>query len=106
MAVYVDDARIPYRGMLMCHLWADTREELHTFAATLGLRRSWFQCPPRASWEHYDICLSKRAEAVRRGAIPTDRYGPSEYVARQKGDQKMLDRIAHLRARSEAPLLI
>jgi hypothetical protein len=92
--------------MLMCHLWADTREELHAMADRIGVLRKWFQQPPRASWEHYDICLTKRAIAVRYGAITTDRYGPSEFVAKRKGDQKMLDRIAHARARREEPLLL
>lgn len=106
MAVYVDDVKIPYRRMLMCHMWADTREELHAMADRIGVQRRWFQRPPKASWEHYDICLTKRALAVRYGAIVTDKYGPSEFVAKQKGDQKMLDRIAHIRARTEAPLLL
>jgi len=106
MAVYVDDIKVPYGRMLMCHMWADTREELHAMADKIGIRRKWFQCPPRASWEHYDICLSKKAEAIRHGAIPTDRYGAAEFVARQKGDQTMLDRLAHVRALKEAPLLL
>ncbi|WP_404291484.1 DUF4031 domain-containing protein [Microvirga sp. RSM25] len=106
MPVYVDDVRIPYGRMLMCHMWADTREELHAMADRIGVRRKWFQRPPKASWEHYDICLTKRAQTVRYGAIVTDKYGPSEFVAKQKGDQKMLDRIAHLRARFETPLLL
>jgi len=101
MAVYVDNARLPYRGMLMCHMWADTEAELHAMAQRIGIKREWFQRPPKASWKHYDLCLTKRAKAVALGAISTDRYGPSEFVARQKGDQAMLDRIAGLRARKQ-----
>lgn len=106
MAVYVDDAKIPYRGMLMCHMWADSREELHAMAGKIGITRRHFQCPPLAKWEHYDICLSKRAEAIRNGAKPTDRYGPSEFFARREGNQAILDRIAGLRARRDEPLLL
>lgn len=106
MAVYVDDVKIPYGRMFMCHMWADTLEELHAMADKIGVRRKWFQHPPKASWDHYDICLTKKAKAVRFGAIVTDRYGPSEFVARQKGNQKMLDRIAHVRARADEPLLL
>lgn len=101
MAVYVDNARLPYRGMLMCHMWADTEAELHTMAQRIGIKRKWFQKPPKASWKHYDICLTKRAKAVALGAISTDRYGPSEFVARKNGDQATLDRIAALRVRKQ-----
>jgi hypothetical protein len=49
MTVYVDDARIPARvgrwDSSWSHLFADTQDELHAFAARLGLRRSWFQDP-------------------------------------------------------------
>lgn len=68
MAVYVDSAQIPYRGMLMNHMIADTPEELHAMAAALGLKRAWFQ--DRGSHPHYDVCSSKRALAIRRGANP------------------------------------
>lgn len=71
MTVYVDDARIPYRGMKMCHMLPDATPEglaeLHEFAARLGLQRSWFQSA--ASTQHYDICLSKRKLALRLGAV-------------------------------------
>ena len=82
MAVYVDDGRWPYRGMRMCHMWADTRAELLAMADAIGVGRQHLQAPPRASWEHFDICQAKRAMAVRRGAIETDRYGPVAHKAR------------------------
>lgn len=44
MTVYVDDMRVPARvgriNARWSHLMADTDEELHEFAARLGLRRS------------------------------------------------------------------
>jgi Protein of unknown function (DUF4031) len=51
MAVYVDDAGIlaevrngsRVHVSRWSHLTADTQEELHEFAARLGLRREWFQ---------------------------------------------------------------
>lgn len=82
MAVYVDDGRWPYRGMRMCHMWADTRAELLAMADRIGVARRHLQAPPRSRWEHFDTCQAKRAEAVRHGAIETDRYGPAEHKAR------------------------
>jgi hypothetical protein len=85
MTVYVDDARIPAQvGSLRgrwSHLSADTKEELHAFAARIGLRRAWFQDKPNpftggpgVHW-HYDITDSKRRAALAAGAQPIDRAG-------------------------------
>lgn len=62
--VYVDDERLPDRGMQMCRMIADTLEELHAMADTLGLRREWFQGGARP---HYALCRSKRSAALRAG---------------------------------------
>lgn len=108
MSVYVDDMRAPFGRMLMCHMWADTREELFAMADKIGVQRKWFQRPPGtglpgmdASWEHFDIAQSKRRLAVINGAIETDRYGPVEHTARLRGNQAMLDRIARIRAEAQ-----
>lgn len=70
MSVYVDNARIPYRRMFMCHMIADTLEELHAMADLIGIKRKWFQ---EKSSPHYDICLTKRSMAVANGAIEVGR---------------------------------
>lgn len=71
MTVYVDEIRRwPTKIRCFkaggCHLMADTLEELHAFAAQLGLRRSWFQ--PRSS-PHYDLTPSRREAALALGAV-------------------------------------
>lgn len=63
--VYVDNPQLHYRSMKMCHMVADTLEELHEMADKIGLKRSWYQ--PKSS-PHYDVCLSKRKLAVEFGA--------------------------------------
>lgn len=62
MSVYVDDMRAPYGRMVMSHMIADADEELHTMADRIGVARKWFQ------GDHYDVCESKRALAVKHGA--------------------------------------
>ncbi|MHB1702243.1 MAG: DUF4031 domain-containing protein [Acidobacteriaceae bacterium] len=70
--VYVDDMHLSPMGrfgrMKMCHMLADTDEELHAMADKIGVARKWFQADgtPR---RHYDIALSKRVLAISLGAI-------------------------------------
>ena len=71
MAVYVDDSRIRWRGREWFHLIGDTTEELHAFAAGLGLERARFHAKPTRPWkDHYDIPEATRRLAIRRGARP------------------------------------
>jgi hypothetical protein len=77
MAVYVDHAFKhgdwgPWSGG--GHLQADTVEELHAFAASLGLRRHWFQHRPgRPDRDHYDLTAERRRLALAAGAVGEDR---------------------------------
>ncbi len=72
MAVYVDPIQTtlkspkwPYKHG--CHLIGDQEDELHSFAAAIGLRLSWFQ--KNSVLPHYDITSNKRKCAIRKGAI-------------------------------------
>ena len=78
MTVYVDNARIPFGRMLMSHLQADTEDELHEFAARLGLRREWFQPGTRPEAAHYDVSVEKRELALRLGAVSETRREGSD----------------------------
>jgi hypothetical protein len=68
MTVYVDDMKAKYGRMVMCHMLADTDDELHRMADRIGVARRWHQAPPKHD-SHYDIALSKRAAAVEAGAV-------------------------------------
>jgi hypothetical protein len=65
--VYVDDMNAPFRGMIMCHMMADTTEELLAMADKIGVRRKWIQYPNTPK-EHFDVCLSKKTKALQAGA--------------------------------------
>lgn len=90
MAVYVDSMAAAFGRMVMCHMWADTDAELLAMVDAIGVQRKWIQGHPtlsfgkhrNASWVHFDIAKGKRAMAVERGAVETDRYGPLEHTAR------------------------
>lgn len=61
--VYVDDMRAPYRMMVMCHMVADTPEELHAMAGHIGVARKWYQ------GDHYAFAL----RSVRLPSPPAPR---------------------------------
>lgn len=77
MTVYVDDMRAQYGRMVMCHMVADTDDELHAMADKIGVARRWHQ-KAGTYRSHYDIALSKRALAVQHGAV--------EITQRQTGE--------------------
>ena len=82
MAVYVDKVCLPFGRMRMCHMLADTTEELHAMADRIGVARRWIQ--KAGTWkEHYDICLSKRELAVKAGAVEVTQR---EAVLRKRPD--------------------
>lgn len=68
MSVFVDDAQIPYKSMKMCHMLADSTEELIAMAEAIGINRRHIQHAGTYR-EHFDVCLAKRQEAIKRGAI-------------------------------------
>jgi len=70
MPVYVDPLFDHGEKGQWSHLTGEPIEELHAFAAQLGLRRAWFQ--PR-SIPHYDIPPYIRDLAIRQGAIALSR---------------------------------
>ncbi|MGO9898562.1 MAG: DUF4031 domain-containing protein [Solirubrobacteraceae bacterium] len=65
MAIYVDDARIRWRGQRWSHLIADTAEELYRAADALGLRREWAQDKGRTL--HFDLPDPLRERAIAAG---------------------------------------
>ena len=66
MAVYVDDLKMAYGRMKMCHMMADSLKELHEMADSIGVDRKHYQPQSRP---HYDICQSKRKAAIANGAL-------------------------------------
>ncbi|KAK0341496.1 hypothetical protein LTR94_026124, partial [Friedmanniomyces endolithicus] len=106
--------------MVMCHLWADTLDDLLAMVDRIGVQRKWIQGHPtlsfgkhrNASWVHFDIALSKKALAIAAGAVLTDRFGPVEHTSRlamASGDPEraergrvMLENVAKCRAMREA----
>lgn len=72
-AVYVDDAIWEWRGLRWAHLLADDTDDLHRFAAALGIHRTSYQGPPRTSVPHYDLTAYERRRALAQGAIACSR---------------------------------
>jgi len=78
MSVYVDDAVIHWRGQRWAHLMADTLDELHAFAARLGIPRRAFQ--DKTSGAHYDVTTELRELALQLGAVAISRHRDREQM--------------------------
>jgi len=97
-SVYVDTARHPFRGYVMCHMIADNLDELHAMADKIGMERRWFQSPPKASHPHYDIPEGKRARALALGAQEVTQRAGLHYAA------AAINTAEQLRARRSMPM--
>jgi hypothetical protein len=90
VTVYVDDARIRWRGLTWSHLVADTADELHRAALALGLKRAWAQ--DRGRTLHYDV-----PEHVRRRAIDSGVAEPITWRELARRRVERADRVARRR---------
>jgi hypothetical protein len=93
MTVLVDDlreyphTRLPFRHW--CHLVSDTDfEELHAFAARLGIPRHRFQ------GDHYDLPANLRRKAVALGAQEVTTRELTGRMAGARGDRVRRRRAA------------
>jgi len=84
VSVYVDDMAASYGRMTMCHMLADSTEELLAMADRIGVRRKWIQ-KAGTPYEHFDICRSKRALAVKAGAVEVTSREIVAVIGRKKG---------------------
>lgn len=85
MSVYVDNMRAPVGRMRMCHMLADTTEELLAMADTIGVDRRHIQHPGDPK-EHFDIAQSKRALAVAAGAVFATGREVAALIARKRAE--------------------
>jgi hypothetical protein len=67
MMVYVDNLELPFGKMLMCHMIADTRQELLEMVDQIGVQRKWIQ-DLGTKREHFDISKAKKKLAIEKGA--------------------------------------
>ena len=88
MTIYVDKLFTTIRKSSWpydkaCHMTTDSDdiEELHRFAAHLGLKRAWFQGHnPNPALHHYDLTEKKRQRALDLGAKELDLKAFSQRV--------------------------
>jgi len=90
MSVYVDDMYAEFGNMKMCHLVADTHDELIEMVDKIGVTRKWIQHAGEVG-EHFDIAMSKRKLAVAAGTIEITwgEVGEREYRNRHNKEEFM-----------------
>lgn len=87
MAIYVDDMNAPYRGEIISHLVADTREELLQAANQLGIDLATIQ-RPNTPWEHFDIPENSKQEAISIGAQEVTQSDVVQLIHRKKRESR------------------
>ena len=66
MGVYVDELNRYPKGWF-CHMFADSDDELHEFAAKIGLKREWAHFHAGVTKIlHYDLVPAKRSKALQK----------------------------------------
>jgi hypothetical protein len=88
--IYVDEPIWRFKNMHMCHMIADNVIELHDFAMALGLKRTWFQDSPPASFPHYDVAKGMSERAVLMGAKRVGRKEIVDIIRRIRAARKEL----------------
>ncbi len=86
MTVYVDQLRpVPayappplLRAGLVCHMMADTDDELEDMAGRIGMRKSW------RHGDHYDLTPARRSLAMRYGAVEVNGRSLAELRRRKR----------------------
>lgn len=83
--IYVDEPDKPYGRMMMCHMVADTQQELIDMVDKIGVAQKWIQHRDTHR-EHFDIAKSKRELAISHGAIPISNKMLARFmIAKQHG---------------------
>jgi hypothetical protein len=88
--VYVDAPIWEWQGLKWSHLLADDIDDLHRFAARLGIHRVSYQGPPRTAVPHYDLTSYERQRAMR--------WAPSSVAAKRSSPLRVA-RAARCRCR-------
>jgi hypothetical protein len=83
MGVYVDSEFIRFGRMKMCHMVADTEEELEHMAIQLGLNLMWWQYKGTPK-SHFDVSKSVREKAISLGVSVIDRKEIVEIIRNKR----------------------
>lgn len=95
MTVYVDNARHRLGRMVMCHMLADTDEELRTMARRIGVDERHHQ------GDHLDVCLRMRARAVAAGAVEITQRDAVRIRRRLRENREFSALLVRVLARAE-----
>jgi hypothetical protein len=83
MTVYVDDMKAKLGRMTMCHMLADSDEELLAMAHKIGVPLHHHQFPGTPK-SHFDICMQKKALAIAAGAVQITMKDAGRIIKRRR----------------------
>jgi hypothetical protein len=82
--VYIDNVNIKFGRYIMCHMLADTTKELKAMASKIGINSKYIQ-NPGSTYEHFDICISKKKLAIKYGAVEINIKKVYELLNKKRG---------------------
>jgi len=97
--VYIDNFNAPFLRMKMCHMIADSTEELLAMVDKIGVSRKWIQYPGTYN-EHFDICLTKKRKALELGATEVS----ARELAKKINERNLLNSINQNETTPHAPI--
>lgn len=96
MTTYASNAPYPSEGVDRFHVWSDGDEgEVHMVPMAVGVMDVAARRGRATSWANYWCTLAEIHALAALGVVITDRWGPTEFMARRGDNAKML---AHLNA--------
>ena len=87
MPVYVDNAQNQVGRYKLCHMLADTPEELRAMARKISLPRSAKLQHEGRENEHLDISMTYRDKAIKEGAIEVDSRALVRLIRRKRHER-------------------
>ncbi len=85
MSVYVDNAKHRVGRMYMCHMVADTDEELEEMTRKIGVDFKHAHYSNKGLL-HMNICMAKRPLAIKYGAIQISRRELATFIRSKRAN--------------------
>lgn len=86
MSVYIDKSNKKLGRMKMCHMIADSLDELLSFGLSIGLKKEWIQY--NETFPHFDISIFYKEKAIKLGILELNNMDFAKKIKDLKNNNK------------------